>query len=72
MRMSANVFDTAGACLKLRANFFMATHYLACDLGADSGRVILGTLDGGKISLEDMHRFPNGGVKAAGGTALGF
>ena len=44
----------------------MPTYYLACDLGADSGRVILGTLDGGKISVEDMHRFPNGGVKVAG------
>jgi rhamnulokinase len=41
----------------------MATHYLACDLGADSGRVILGTLDNGKISLEDLHRFPTGATK---------
>jgi len=46
----------------------MATHYLACDLGAESGRLMLGTLDGGKISLEEMHRFPNGPVKA--GSAL--
>jgi rhamnulokinase len=44
----------------------MATHYLACDLGADSGRLMLGTLDNGKISLEELHRFPNGPVKAAG------
>ncbi len=44
----------------------MATHYLACDLGADSGRVILGTLDAGKVSLEEVHRFPNGAVKVAG------
>jgi rhamnulokinase len=49
------------------AEFFsMATHYLACDLGADSGRVILGTLDNGKISIEEVHRFPNGSVKVAG------
>ncbi len=41
----------------------MATHYLACDLGAESGRLMLGTLDGGKISLEQLHRFPNGPVK---------
>jgi len=44
----------------------MPTHYLACDLGADSGRVILGTLDNGKISLEELHRFPTGATKVAG------
>lgn len=44
----------------------MATHYLACDLGADSGRVILGTLDHGKISLEELHRFPTGATKVSG------
>ncbi len=45
----------------------MPTHYLACDLGADSGRLMLGTLDQGKIVLEELHRFPNGPVKTAGG-----
>ena len=44
----------------------MATHYLACDLGAESGRVMLATLDGKKISLEEIHRFPNGPVKRDG------
>ena len=44
----------------------MPTHYLACDLGADSGRVILGTLAEGKISLEELHRFPTGATKVAG------
>jgi rhamnulokinase len=44
----------------------MPTHYLACDLGADSGRVILGTLAGGKISLEEIHRFPTGATQVAG------
>ena len=44
----------------------MPTYYLACDLGADSGRVILGTLDGGKVSLEELHRFPTGATKVAG------
>jgi len=62
----AKLFDTAGAWLKLRLTLFMPTHYLACDLGADSGRVILGTLDGGKITLEEIHRFSNGAVKVAG------
>jgi rhamnulokinase len=44
----------------------MATHYLACDLGADSGRLMLGTLDSGKIAVEELHRFPNGPVKTGG------
>jgi len=45
----------------------MATHYLACDLGAESGRLMFGSLDRGKITLEEVHRFPNGPVKVAGG-----
>jgi rhamnulokinase len=44
----------------------MATKYLACDLGAESGRLMLGTLDGGGISLEELHRFPNVPVKVNG------
>ena len=44
----------------------MATHYLACDLGAESGRLMLGTLDSGKISLEELHRFPNVPVRING------
>jgi rhamnulokinase len=44
----------------------MANHYLACDLGAESGRVMLATLDGGKIALAELHRFPNGPVKRDG------
>ena len=39
-----------------------ARHYIACDLGAESGRVMLGTLDAGKLTLEEIHRFPNGPV----------
>ena len=38
-------------------------HYIACDLGADSGRVIVGSLNEGKISLEEVHRFPTGVFK---------
>jgi rhamnulokinase len=36
-----------------------ATYYLAVDLGAESGRVMLGTLEDGRVSLEEIHRFPN-------------
>ena len=42
----------------------MTTHYLACDLGATSGRLMLGTLADGRVSLEELHRFPNDLVKA--------
>ena len=31
--------------------------YLAIDIGASSGRAIVGTLEDGKITLEEMHRF---------------
>lgn len=37
--------------------------YLAFDLGAESGRAILGTLQAGHLTLEETHRFPNITVK---------
>ncbi len=37
----------------------MAKRFLAFDLGAESGRALLGNLDGAKLSLEEMHRFSN-------------
>src|SRR5271156_1161345 len=36
---------------------------LAFDLGAESGRGILGLFDGRQLRLEVLHRFPNGGVR---------
>ncbi len=43
----------------------MATtsNYLALDLGAESGRGLLGRFDGRELALEDVHRFPNGPVR---------
>lgn len=42
----------------------MKSHsYLACDLGAESGRLIKGILENGELSLEEIHRFPNIPVK---------
>lgn len=41
-----------------------AHHYLAVDLGAESGRVIAGTLRDDGLRMEEVHRFPNGGVRA--------
>jgi rhamnulokinase len=40
--------------------------YLGVDLGAESGRVVAGLFDGGRIRLEELHRFPNGPVSVAG------
>ena len=37
--------------------------YLAVDLGASSGRVVLGEWDGKRIELKEIHRFPNAPVK---------
>jgi sugar (pentulose or hexulose) kinase len=42
-------------------------HYLAFDLGASSGRAMLGTVADGKISLQEVHRFENGAVDVDGG-----
>lgn len=42
------------------------TSYLAVDLGAESGRVMLGTLENGRVSLEEIHRFPNRVLTANG------
>ena len=36
--------------------------FLAFDLGAESGRAVMGLLNGDKLSLKDVHRFKNGGV----------
>lgn len=40
----------------------MATGYIAIDLGAESGRVIVGVLDAGHLRLEEVHRFIHGPV----------
>ncbi|WP_344861055.1 rhamnulokinase family protein [Amycolatopsis ultiminotia] len=38
----------------------------AVDLGASSGRVMAGSVGDGRLSLEEVLRFPNGGVRAGG------
>ncbi len=37
--------------------------YIAVDLGAESGRLMLGKFDGKKIVLEEKHRFTTGGTR---------
>lgn len=42
------------------------SHYLAFDFGAESGRALLGSLAGGKLAVEELHRFPNTPVRVLG------
>jgi len=46
----------------------MASHlsFFAFDLGAESGRAVLGHLDGDRLHLEEVHRFGNGPVSLRG------
>ncbi|EMI43119.1 rhamnulokinase [Rhodopirellula sp. SWK7] len=37
--------------------------YVACDLGAESGRVMLGSVTDGRLVLEEVHRFPTGAIR---------
>ncbi len=41
--------------------------YLAVDLGAESGRAVLGRFDGEHVSLNEVHRFPNTPVRLPDG-----
>ncbi len=42
-------------------------NYLAVDLGAESGRGILGRLEDGRVHLSEVHRFPNSPVRLPDG-----
>lgn len=41
-------------------------YFFAVDLGATSGRTIIGRLSGGKVSLEELTRFPNNIIETGG------
>lgn len=45
------------------------TYYLSIDIGASSGRHILGSIENGKLSLEEIYRFENG-IKNENGTLV--
>ncbi len=41
-------------------------HYVAVDLGASNGRVMLATIEGEMLSIQEIHRFVNGPIEKAG------
>ena len=43
-----------------------AKKYIAVDLGAESGRVMLGSVSADKLALEEIHRFNNGPIEESG------
>lgn len=44
----------------------MKKYYLAVDIGASSGRHMLGWLENGRLYTEEIHRFPNGMTRKNG------
>ena len=44
----------------------MKNQYLAFDIGASSGRTILGEIKEDKIVITELHRFPNNYIKVRG------
>jgi len=47
-------------------------NFLAFDLGAESGRAVVGLLEGNRLRLEEVHRFPNGPVRLPDGGGTGY
>jgi rhamnulokinase len=47
-------------------------HYIAIDVGAENGRVMLTTLEDGKLDIHQMYRFSNGPVKEDGSLRWDF
>jgi rhamnulokinase len=46
--------------------------YIAVDLGAESGRIMLGSVSTDKVVLEEIHRFGNGPIKENGSLRWDF
>ena len=41
-------------------------NFLAFDLGASSGRAIIGSVENGRLVMQEVHRFPNGPIEIDG------
>ncbi len=50
----------------MRANLMGTKSFLAFDFGAESGRAVMGRLDGERVSIEELHRFPTAPVDLGG------
>jgi rhamnulokinase len=50
------------AVVKREATVTRTRNFLAFDLGAESGRAVIGRFDGERLALKEIHRFPNGPV----------
>jgi rhamnulokinase len=48
-------------------NTMATSDFLALDLGAESGRAVLGKFDGARLELSEVHRFANGPVRLGDG-----
>ncbi len=60
--VTGNGLQPARAC-----DSHMSTqNYVAFDLGAESGRAVLGAFDGERLDLHEVHRFPNRPVRVSG------
>src|SRR5438067_9650879 len=59
-------FPTRSGILGPRMRTAQGKHFLAFDLGAESGRAMLGRLHAGVLDLTQIHRFPNEPVRQNG------
>lgn len=60
--LNARVFALCSTRISFAFASAMSRH-VAIDLGAESGRVIVGHFDGDRITLQEVHRFPNRAVR---------
>ena len=69
---STATFNTGIQFQIKEAGYLMEKYYLAVDIGASSGRHILGHLENGKIKLEEIYRFENGMDHKDGKASVGM
>ena len=69
INMQAGAFATVPtafmSCIFMEKSF-MPQYYLAIDIGASSGRHIVGWQEDGKLKTDEVYRFPNGVVEEGG------